>query len=121
LTWRSWQRRAEVDPAAAAIVKRHIERPAEELYDLAADPHEQRNLAGEAAQAERLASMRAELDAWLVEQGDRLEVFDTPVRIGEPAPPLPTGPARPRGPGAPRQPAGSSARAVQRAGSFFKF
>ena len=37
-------------------------KPAEELYDTEADPHEVANLAGDSAHAERLARMRAALD-----------------------------------------------------------
>jgi arylsulfatase A-like enzyme len=45
-------------------------RPAEELYDLATDPNEIRNLAGEAAHAARLGAMRARLDRWIRETRD---------------------------------------------------
>ncbi len=45
-------------------------KPAEELYDLEQDPYELNNLAGEAAQAERLASFRQVLEEWIVETGD---------------------------------------------------
>lgn len=41
-------------------------KPYEELYDLAADPHQIRNLAGEASAAPRLAAMRRALDAHMV-------------------------------------------------------
>ena len=43
----TWEAAAKTDPEAAAILKRYHARPAEELYDLASDPHEQRNLADE--------------------------------------------------------------------------
>ena len=43
----TWEAAAKTDPQAAAILKRYHARPAEELYDLACDPHEQSNLAGE--------------------------------------------------------------------------
>lgn len=36
----------------------------EQLFDLEADPHEQRNLAGDAAHAERLETMRARWQIW---------------------------------------------------------
>jgi arylsulfatase A-like enzyme len=68
--WSSWVKEAESNPAAAAILRRYLARPAEELYDLAADPWELHNLAAEPAQAERLAAMRGELDAWMRAQGD---------------------------------------------------
>jgi uncharacterized sulfatase len=68
--WSSWVRLAETDAAAAAKVNRYHQRPAEELYDLAADPWEQFNLAADPAQAKRLRAMRAEMDAWMRENGD---------------------------------------------------
>ncbi|MBI5383261.1 MAG: sulfatase [Verrucomicrobia bacterium] len=68
--WPSWERQAASDPVAAAIVKRYHTRPAEELYDLTADPHEQRNLAPDPAQAQRLAQFRAELEAWMKTEDD---------------------------------------------------
>lgn len=82
--WNSWLTAAASDPLAAAKVKRHIERPAEELYDLSNDPFEQRNLAAESAHAARLAAMRSELEAWMKEQGDQQTVFGNPLRLGEP-------------------------------------
>ncbi len=82
--WQSWLSAAETSPAAAATVKRYSVRPAEELYDLKADPFELHNLAGDAAQAERLKQMSGELDAWMQQQGDKQTVFGTPLLIGEP-------------------------------------
>jgi N-sulfoglucosamine sulfohydrolase len=51
-------------------------RPAEELYDLAADPHEQRNLATDPAHAETLERLRARLD-------EHMRATDDPW-LGEP-------------------------------------
>ncbi len=68
--WRSWERQAAHDDAAAALVRRYHQRPAEELYFLSEDPWEQHNLAAEPKHAERLAAMRTELDAWMQAQGD---------------------------------------------------
>ena len=47
--------------------------PCEELYDLRSDPHEIKNLAASSqpAQREALIRLRAALDTWLVETGDR--------------------------------------------------
>lgn len=45
-------------------------RPAEELYDVRADPHEFRNLAGEAKYAETLAQLRAKLAQWTKDTND---------------------------------------------------
>jgi len=82
--WKTWLAAAATDSAAAAIVKRYIERPAEELYDLMADPYEQHNLAADPKQADRLAAMRAELTAWMKQQGDQQTVFGRPLLIGQP-------------------------------------
>jgi N-sulfoglucosamine sulfohydrolase len=52
----------------AAIGERSLEsylhRPKEELYDLAKDPHELKNVAGDAKYAEALADLRRRLKAW---------------------------------------------------------
>jgi uncharacterized sulfatase len=68
--WDSWAARAKTDPAAAAIVRRYHTRPAEELYDLRADPHELANLATDPKHADLLKQLRADLDAWMKDQGD---------------------------------------------------
>lgn len=67
--WPSWA--ASTKPEDVAKVERYHHRPAEELYDLKADPYEMRNLAGDPAQAARLTKMRAELDAWMKREGDK--------------------------------------------------
>jgi len=89
LYWNSWVEEAKTNPGAAAVVKRSVERPAEELYDLKADPHEMRNLAADPRQASRMASMRAELKAWMKQQGDTETVFGKPLLLGEPVTLLP--------------------------------
>jgi uncharacterized sulfatase len=68
--WDSWVEAAAVDPAAAAIIRRYHHRPPEELYDLEADPWERKNRASDPAHAATLASLRADLDAWMKAQGD---------------------------------------------------
>jgi uncharacterized sulfatase len=80
----TWEQAAQADPAAAAILKRYHARPAEELYDLAADPHEQRNLAADPEHATRLAGLRGELDAWMKDQGDAQKVLEQPRLLSEP-------------------------------------
>ena len=82
--WKSWLEAAQTDPVAAAKVQRYTTRPAEELYDLTADPHEQHNLAADPQHAPRVAAMRAELEAWMASQGDTGTVFGNPLRLGEP-------------------------------------
>ncbi len=54
--------------------------PDEELYDLDADPHEVRNLAasGESEPREALARLRAALDTWMSETGDRGHLPEPP-------------------------------------------
>jgi arylsulfatase A-like enzyme len=89
--FRSWEAAAKTDPLAANIVHRYKERPKEELYNLAADPHEQKNLAGAPAYADRLRTMRAKVVAWMKEQNDEGTVFDKPLLLGEESTPLPTG------------------------------
>jgi len=45
----------------------------DELYDLAEDPHELRNLAADPARAELLQALRLRLDRWMGEMGDGLQ------------------------------------------------
>ena len=45
-------------------------KPAEELYDVNADPHEIRNLAGQSRHAAVLKEMRAALEQWMADTGD---------------------------------------------------
>jgi arylsulfatase A-like enzyme len=71
------------------VVKRFVERPADELYDLKADTYEMHNLAADPKQATRLASMRAEVKGWMKQQGDTQTVFGRPLLIGEPVTLLP--------------------------------
>ncbi|WP_425618681.1 sulfatase [Anatilimnocola sp. NA78] len=66
----SWVEKAKTDPAAAAIVRRYHTRPAEELYDLTADPWELNNLAADTKHSDKLKSLGTALDAWMKEQGD---------------------------------------------------
>jgi N-sulfoglucosamine sulfohydrolase len=68
--WDSWVEKAKTDVTAAAVVKRYHTRPAEELYDLAHDPWELKNLAAEPTHAERLKTLRTDLDTWMKANGD---------------------------------------------------
>ena len=52
-------------------------RPREELFDLAKDPDELKNVAGEAADADVLKELRAMLKAWQVASKDPWVVKDT--------------------------------------------
>jgi len=74
----SWVEKAKTDPAAERIVRRYHEHPAEELYDVAADPHETKNLAAGTVYATTLHELRAKVGAWMKAQGDKGEVFGKP-------------------------------------------
>ncbi|WP_164101412.1 sulfatase-like hydrolase/transferase [Candidatus Laterigemmans baculatus] len=79
--WASWVAKAKTSPAVKRKVERYQTRPAEELYDLQRDPHEQRNLADQPEYAERLAEMRKQLDRWMVRQDDQRTVYGMPQLI----------------------------------------
>jgi len=81
--WKTWLTEAKNDPAAAATIQRFTTRPTEELYDLANDPNELHNLATDPKQSERLTTLRADLDAWMKQQGDTQTVFGKPLLQGE--------------------------------------
>ena len=88
--WRSWQAAALTNAAAAQIVKRYESRPREELYDLQADPLEQRNLVADAAHADRLKEFRGELEQWMTAHGDKQTVFGKPRLLGRDGAPPPS-------------------------------
>ncbi|WP_439571878.1 sulfatase family protein [Sphingomonas sp.] len=71
----SWRRAAQADPKAKAIVDAYYARPAEELYDLDADPDETRNLATDPRHKAVMIKLRARLSDWRRAQGD-----DHPVK-----------------------------------------
>ena len=56
-------------------------KPVEELYDLKADPDEVQNLAGNPSQETRLASMRQELDQWVIDTNDQGRQMEDPLPI----------------------------------------
>jgi arylsulfatase A-like enzyme len=55
-----------------------VPRPEEELYDLAADPHELHNLARDSAHAQALGRLRNELSAWQKTTTDQLPASRRP-------------------------------------------
>lgn len=79
-----WEQLARTDARAAATLARYHRRPAEELYDLEADPAETRNLAADPAHAPKLAELRAALDAWMKAQGDDGAVPVAPRLLADP-------------------------------------
>lgn len=85
---KAWLVAHRKDPAWEMYFKRAYGlRPREELYDLAADPHQMRNLAGDPAYAVTRAALEGRLMAELRETGDPRvvgagEYFETPPLAG---------------------------------------
>lgn len=55
-------------------------RPAEELYDMQADPEELKNLARDPVDANTLATLRSEVDRWIKETNDRGDLEETELQ-----------------------------------------
>ena len=89
----SWVEEAKSNAGAAAVLKRYHERPQEELYELTSDPNELKNLASDPAHKARIAAMRAEVDAWMKDQGDTGRTYNEPRLLSDPkrAEPPPAG------------------------------
>ena len=83
--WNSWERLAKTDAHAAEVVQHYRHRPAEELYDVVADPYELKNLADDPAHATTLAELREKLKQWRLQQGEDLNKVPMPedARHGE--------------------------------------
>jgi len=60
-TWQAQFAKGPSAPYGQRTVREYIHRPAFELYDIAADPHESRNLAADPANSELLARYQAKL------------------------------------------------------------
>ena len=71
----AWRRAAQTDPKARRIVEQYYRRPAEELYDLEADPDETRNLAADPKYRAVVQELRLKLAGWRGAQND-----DRPVK-----------------------------------------
>jgi N-sulfoglucosamine sulfohydrolase len=69
--FKSWEEDAAKDPKLAERVQWLSHRPAEELYDLQADPYDMKNLAEDPKCADIKARLARELDAWMAQQGDK--------------------------------------------------
>lgn len=76
--WASWLTTAQTNPTAKFLTNRYVNRPAIELYDLDTDPWEMNNLATLPEHAERISVMRAELEKWMIQQGDKGIMLDYP-------------------------------------------
>ncbi len=94
----TWETTARTNAAAAEIVQRYHCRPAEELYNLATDPHEEHNVADQPQYAARLKDMRKQMDTWMRAQGDTGRVYGKPRFLSDPnsyGPNAPSGDALP--------------------------
>ncbi len=67
----SWEAKAATDADAADKVKRYLQRPGEELYDVIKDPYEWNNLADDAQYANVKQELRRELLSWMQAMGDQ--------------------------------------------------
>ena len=73
-TWRRAAEKGDADTATKIDAYQH--RPAEELYDVQADPYELHNLIDDPALADVHARLSARLDAWMKQQGDQGEATE---------------------------------------------
>lgn len=70
--FQTWRRMAAAgDAHARRLVHDYQHRPAEELYDCEADPWNRNNLIDDAGLSAARDELRAKLDAWMEQQGDR--------------------------------------------------
>lgn len=70
LYWDSWVEQSYKNEHAASVLWRYHNRPAEELFDVLADPDETRNLAQDLHYEEILKGFRAQMADWRHQQGD---------------------------------------------------
>jgi arylsulfatase A-like enzyme len=87
--YKSWQEKAKTDDFAKRVIQTYEHRPAEELYDLEADPYEMNNLADDPKHGELLKSLKAQLTEWCRTQDDvealkRLDPNLAPVASQQP-------------------------------------
>lgn len=82
--FKQWTERAKKDPRAAKVVASHHGRPEFELFDLQADPNEQKNLAGSESLKDLQAKLFKELNTWIKSQNDQLTVFHKPLMLNAP-------------------------------------
>lgn len=84
--WHQWDSLALNDPTAQKKIRRIMIRPAEEFYDLMADPKEEINLITKEELAATIQQMRHQLYEWMAQQGDKKQVFGTlhPINEGVP-------------------------------------
>jgi uncharacterized sulfatase len=79
--WATWIAESWNNPATYRLVRRYMQREAEQLYHTAEDPYELANVAGDPKHAQRQSQLRAELDRWMKQQGDPGAAEDTHAAI----------------------------------------
>ena len=82
--WGEWVALAKKDNRAKQIVDRYYQRPEFELYRVAEDKWEQRNLFGDPKYAKVVATLKKELRDWMDSQNDKEPVFHKPRLIKDP-------------------------------------
>ena len=70
MIYRSWLEKAITDPDAETLVQRYRKHPEFQLFDLDADPWEMNNLANNPEYTPQLQKLKAEISAWMKQQGD---------------------------------------------------
>ncbi len=79
--WPSWIDKAKSDAYAKQVLDLYHHRPAEELYDVIADPEEKHNLAADQKYIATVKLLRGKVAAWRKQQGD----FETgPEKAADP-------------------------------------
>jgi len=66
----AWLERGKYDPVALARAQFYVKRPAEELYDLQADPYELKNLADDPTLSRIRQELKTRLERWMKQQAD---------------------------------------------------
>ncbi len=80
LAWTSWVDRATDDEQAKLLTERIVKKPAMEFYDIAKDPDELENLAGEPEFRTLVQSYLVKLQGWMDAQGDKGAALDVPIK-----------------------------------------
>jgi N-sulfoglucosamine sulfohydrolase len=75
--WATWVRDSWANPQTYTLVRRYMNRSAEELYHTAEDGYEMTNLANDPKYASIKSKLSGELDAWMKSQGDPGKAQDT--------------------------------------------
>ncbi|WP_119081199.1 sulfatase family protein [Chitinophaga alhagiae] len=86
--WDSWRKAAFTAEHAAAVLYHYHHRPAEELYDLQADPSERRNLAADEGYAELMQQFRKDMEAARRQQHDTATGPEVIIRKAGPQKPV---------------------------------